>query len=56
MPACGTVIGQAGSPSCYKYKGQKSTCTLNGVSYEWFNVEFGSGVSISVDCRMVVQS
>jgi N-acetylmuramoyl-L-alanine amidase len=40
---CGTVIGQAGSPSCYKYKGQKSTCTLNGVSYEWFNVEFGSG-------------
>jgi len=40
---CGTVIGSAGSPSCYKYKGSKQTCTLNGVSYEWFSLEYGSG-------------
>jgi len=40
---CGTVIGQTGTGSCYKYKNAKQTCTLNGVSYEWFSVEFGSG-------------
>jgi len=40
---CGTVIGQASTNSCYKYKGTKQTCVLSGVSYEWFSVEFGSG-------------
>jgi len=40
---CGTVIGQAGSPSCYKYKGQKQSCVLSGVTYEFFSLEYGSG-------------
>jgi len=40
---CGTVLGSTGSPSCYTYRGSKQTCTLNGVSYEWFNVNYGSG-------------
>jgi N-acetylmuramoyl-L-alanine amidase len=40
---CGTVIGQASTGSCYKYKGSKTTCVLSGISYEWFSLEFGSG-------------
>jgi N-acetylmuramoyl-L-alanine amidase len=41
--ACGTVIGQTNTGSCYKYKGQKSTCVLSGVTYDFFSIEFGSG-------------
>jgi len=41
--ACGTVIGSTGTGSCYKYKGTKQTCTLSGVSYEYFSLEYGSG-------------
>jgi len=41
--ACGTVIGQSNTGSCYKYKGQKQACTLSGVNYEFFSIEFGSG-------------
>jgi len=41
--ACGTVIGQTNTGSCYKYKGQKTTCVLSGVTYDFFSVEFGSG-------------
>jgi N-acetylmuramoyl-L-alanine amidase len=41
--ACGTVIGQANSGSCYTYRGTKQSCVLSGVTYEFFSVNFGSG-------------
>lgn len=41
--ACGTVIGQANSGQCYRYRGTKQTCSLSGVSYEFFSLEYGSG-------------
>jgi len=41
--ACGTVIGQSNTGSCYKYKGQKQTCVLSGVTYDFFSLEYGSG-------------
>jgi len=41
--ACGTVIGQTNTGSCYKYKGTKTTCSISGVSYDFFSVEYGSG-------------
>jgi len=40
---CGTVIGQTGTGSCYKYKNAKQSCVLSGVTYEFFSLEFGSG-------------
>lgn len=40
---CGTVIGQANTGNCYKYKGSKQSCVLSGVTYEFFSLEFGSG-------------
>lgn len=41
--ACGTVIGSGNSGNCFKYQGSKQTCTLNGVSYEFFKFAYGSG-------------
>jgi len=41
--ACGTVVGNTSSGSCYTYRGTKQTCTLSGVSYEFFNINFGGG-------------
>jgi len=41
--ACGRVIGQTNTGSCYRYRGSKRSCALNGVTYEFFSVEYGSG-------------
>jgi len=41
--ACGTVIGSANSGQCFRYLGNKQTCTLSGVSYEFFRFSYGSG-------------
>lgn len=47
--ACGTVIGQVNSGQCFKYKGTKSSCTLDGKQHEFFELEYESGsVSISL--------
>jgi len=39
--ACGTVIGSANAGNCFKAKGQKQACTLNGVNYEFFAFDYG---------------
>jgi N-acetylmuramoyl-L-alanine amidase len=41
--ACGAVIGQTNTGSCYTYRGQRTTCVLSGVQYDFYNVNFGSG-------------
>jgi hypothetical protein len=44
--ACGTVTGSISTGQCYTYAGSKETCTLSGVSYEFFKINYGSsGVS-----------
>jgi hypothetical protein len=42
--ACGTVIGSANTPQCFVGTGKKQACTLNGVNYEFFAVQYGSQV------------
>lgn len=37
------MIGQVNSGQCFKYKGSKSSCTLDGRQYEFFEVEYESG-------------
>jgi len=41
--ACGTVIGSGNAGNCFTYRGTKTGCTLNGVSYQFFEVTYGSG-------------
>lgn len=38
---CGTVIGLVSSGQCFTGGGQKQTCTLNGISYEFFLFNYG---------------
>lgn len=41
---CGSVVlGQINTGQCFKSQGSKSTCYLNGVSYEFFKLQYGSG-------------
>lgn len=47
--ACGSVIGSISTGDCYKYSGSKSTCTLSGVQYEYFKIEYGSGGWVAGD-------
>jgi len=53
--ACGAVIGTANSPSCYQYLGTVTTCTLSGTSYDFYNVEYGSGGWIAGDYLSIGQ-
>lgn len=39
---CGTVIGSADPPQCYKAVGsQRVNCPVNGVNYDFFEVDYG---------------
>lgn len=38
--ACGTVIGSANSGQCFRYNGAKSTCSLSGRSYDFFQISW----------------
>jgi hypothetical protein len=57
--ACGTPFGTANAGSCYTYKGTKTTCSLSGVSYEFFNFDYsgttgwsaGEYLDLSADTR-----
>jgi len=41
--ACGTVIGQINTGQCYKFSGSKQSCTISGVLYEFFLIDYESG-------------
>ena len=43
--ACGTVIGSGSTGQCFTYTGTKQACTLSGTNYEFFEFDYGSGVS-----------
>jgi N-acetylmuramoyl-L-alanine amidase len=40
--ACGTVIGSISSGQCYEFLGGKVTCTLSGVVYDFYELDYGS--------------
>jgi len=41
--ACGTAVEQVASGRCFKYLGEKSRCSLNGVGYKFFKLQYGAG-------------
>ena len=43
--ACGTVIGSASSGQCYKYNDKSERCTLDGTSYNFLDLNYGSSGS-----------
>jgi N-acetylmuramoyl-L-alanine amidase len=42
-PCSTTVIGQSSTGACFKYNGNKQTCQLSGVTYDFFDLQWGSG-------------
>jgi len=42
---CGTVIGSANTGNCFTYQNSKSTCSLSGVCYEWFRINYGGNTN-----------
>jgi N-acetylmuramoyl-L-alanine amidase len=47
--ACGSVIGSISTGQCYKYTGSKVTCVLSGVTYDFYQIEYGSGGWVAGD-------
>ena len=41
---CGVIIGSANAGQCFKAKGNKQECNLDGVPYEFFNIDFNGAV------------
>jgi len=54
--ACGTVIGSGNSGQCFISRGTKTQCALSGTTYQFFDLNYGSGAGWIAGDFMIVGS